>query len=376
MKRVMLIGLCLIFIFCLSAQAADLVKEFKVSMGKKLEMELKTGGSINIVGWDKEVVAVEVYLEGRDADDCKVEFDQSASGVRVYSYYTGWRNNHSSSLRFVIKVPKRFDLKFDSMGGGITIDGVEGTMTGKTKGGELNLTNLKGELNLKTMGGSITLTKSEVDGEVKTNGGKVLLQDVTGNVKGHSMGGAVTYSNVTDRSGKSTGKEVRISSMGGEINVDEAPHGAEVSTMGGDIEVRSAAEHVKAKTMGGNIRIDAIDGWVRAETMGGDVEVTMVGDPAKRQRDVDISSNSGDITLTVPKGLSMEVHITLAQTRNARKTFRIISDFSLEQERSDYWDYDHGTPRQYIYANGSINDGKNKITIKTINGDVYLKKGL
>ncbi len=174
----------------------------------------------------------------RGADDCKVEFDQNESGIRVYSHYAGWRNSSSSSLRFEIKVPKRFDLEFDSMGGGI-----------------------------------------------------------------------------------------------------------------------------------------AIDGWVRAETMGGDVDVTMVGDPAKGRRDVDLSSKSGDITLIVPADLSMDVHVTLAQTRNAHKTYRIISDFSLDQEESKEWDYDNGTPRKYIYATGSIAAGKNKITIETINGDVYLKKG-
>jgi DUF4097 and DUF4098 domain-containing protein YvlB len=372
MKKVMLICFCFI-LSCLPVFAADIVKEFKVPIGKRLEMELKSGGSINIVGWEKELVTVEVDLMGRDADDCKVDFDQTESGIRIYSRCAAWRNNHSSSLHFEIKIPKRFDLDFDSMGGGVSISGVEGRIAGKTMGGELDLTQLKGMLDLRTMGGSITLTKSDVDGEVQTNDGKVLFEDVTGNVKGHSMGGAVTYRNVTDRAGKSTGKEVRISTMGGEINVQEATNGADVSTMGGDVKIRSAKEYVKAKTMGGNIHIDAIDGWVRAETMGGDVEVTMVGDPAQGRRDVDLSSKGGDITLTVPEGLSMEVDITVAYTRNARKTYRIISDFDLHEEESRDWDYDQGTPRRYIYATGSIAGGKNRIRIETINGDVYLK---
>jgi hypothetical protein len=101
----------------------------------------------------------------------------------------------------------------------------------------------------------------------------------------------------------------------------------------------------------------------------------MVGNPAQGRRDVDISSKGGDITLTVPEGLSMEVDITLAYTRNARKTYRIISDFDLHEEESRDWDYDQGTPRRYLFATGSIAGGKNRIRIETINGDVYLKKG-
>ncbi len=213
-----------------TAQAADIHKEFQVSPGKRLEMDLRTGGEIKIAGWDKNSVSIDVYFKGRDDREVKVDFDQTAEGVIVTSRYDGRHRNHSTSLRFDIKVPKKFDLDVDSKGGAISVDGVDGSLSGKTMGGELRLTHLKGKVNFHTMGGKISLTNSEVDGEVKTNGGKVLLEDVVGNVNGHSMGGAVTYRNVTDRAGKSTGEVVKITTMGGEINVSDAPHGADVST--------------------------------------------------------------------------------------------------------------------------------------------------
>ncbi len=71
------------------------------------------------------------------------------------------------------------------MGGGVSIDGVEGTFSGKTMGGKLKLTNLKGELQLTTMGGSITLTNSDVDGRVKTMGGKALVENVCVDSRSH-----------------------------------------------------------------------------------------------------------------------------------------------------------------------------------------------
>ena len=62
-------------------------------------------------------------------------------------------------------VPKKFDLKFETMGGGVTLNNLDGEMKGTTMGGALNLTNLKGNVSFKTMGGPISLTDSDVDGK-------------------------------------------------------------------------------------------------------------------------------------------------------------------------------------------------------------------
>jgi len=109
--------------------------------------------------------------------------------------------------------------------------------------------------------------------------------------------------------------------------------------------------------------------------MAGDVAVRMVGNPDQGRRDVTITSYSGDVTLTVPAGLSMEFDIELAETKNSDRSYRIISDFEVQQRESDRWDQDNGTPRKYIYGTGSVAGGRNKIKIRTINGNVYLKRG-
>ncbi len=108
---------------------------------------------------------------------------------------------------------------------------------------------------------------------------------MVGDVRGSSMGGNVRYKNVRSRGGRSVAERtgggidevdpdtVQISTMGGEIEVEEAPEGADLHTMGGDIEVHGARRFVRAKTMGGNIEIESIDGWVQATTMGGNIDV-------------------------------------------------------------------------------------------------------
>jgi DUF4097 and DUF4098 domain-containing protein YvlB len=385
-------------------------QEFKMKMGATLELEIETGGSIEIEGWDKQQTAVKVRIEGRDRDDVLVHFKETSSGLKIHSEFEGRRKNRKSDVLFIIKVPEKTNIEVETLGGDLVIVNVEGEFEGETMGGDIQLDKIKGEVQLETMGGDVSVTKSEVDGKVKTMGGDITIADVVGNVKGSTMGGDVTYRNVTRHKGKGGEEEVQISTMGGDIDIDyagkkvsaktyggdidvakseevqvttmggdinvgDAPAGAEVKTMGGDVTIRSAGEYVKAGTMGGDIEIDAIDGWVEATTMGGDITVTMVGDPEKGKRDVELESKGGDIELVVPAGLSMEFDIELAYTRDSDRDYEIVSDFDMNIEKSTDWERKWGEKVKYIYGTGSVKGGKHMIRIKTVNGDIYIKKG-
>jgi len=225
------------------------------------------------------------------------------------------------------------------------------------------------------MGGDIELTGSRLDGSLTTMGGKVLFEDVEGDVDGKSMGGNVILRNVRRSDGSSTGDMVKISTMGGDVEVDDAPAGADLHTMGGDIEVGRAAGFVKAKTMGGDIELEAIDGWIEATTMGGDIEARMVGDVASGDRHVELTSMSGDVELIVPAGLSMAIDVELAYTKNSSKDYEIESDFDLEISETSDWSHEWGSPRKVIRGKATLGGGEHKVKIRTVNGDVVLKKG-
>jgi hypothetical protein len=359
-------------LFTAVAFSAEIHQEFQVEPGKKLNVDLKTGGKIRIEGWNKPVVSMEGYVRGSDGDDTEVQIEQTATGIDVRTRFRGRKDHYDVDAQFDIRVPSRFDIEIDSMGGSVTIHNVEGEFEGSTMGGGLNLSGLKGKISLSTMGGGINLTKSHLDGNVSTMGGQVVIEEVTGNVKGSSMGGKVIHKK-TGTDGKASG-EVNISSMGGALNVEDAPEGAELMTMGGNIHIVSAKDHVEAKTMGGDVRIDSVDGWVRAETMGGDIKVTVTGDPLKGKRDVDLVSYSGDIEVTVPSELAMALDLEIAYTKNRSGRYSIKSDFPLKTEESAEWDYDDGSPRKYIHGSGKVGAGTHKVRIRTINGDIILKK--
>lgn len=372
MKRILLLIIIVLLVLVPALRPEEVIKkEFKVTEGEKLEVNLKSGGVINVTGWDKKLALIKVLYSGEKEKKWDFTMRKTASGVEVESRHAE-KSGKAPGLE--IFVPVKFDLDLKTMGGGITLRNIDGDIGGRTMGGNLDLKELKGEINLKTMGGEIVLKDSDIDGRVKTYGGRVLLENVTGDIKGSSLGGNVVYKNVKPRNGKSTGKVVHITTMGGSINVSDAPEGARVKTMGGKIHIRSAKEFVSAKTMGGDIDIDDVDGWVNATTMGGDVRVTMTGNPEKGKRDVTLSSMGGDIALTVPAGLSMDIDIELVFTKDSRKEYKIISDFDLKRRVSDKWDFGSGSPRKTIYAEAQVKGGKNKIKIKTVNGNIYLKE--
>jgi DUF4097 and DUF4098 domain-containing protein YvlB len=375
-----------------SVSGDTIEKSFDISSGKKLEMDLDTGGSIAITGWDKDEVEVKVYLSGRDWESCDIEFDENSSGLEITSDFDSYRRNRRARVEFEIKVPKKFDLDLETNGGEIELDNVEGDLQGKTLGGSLDLQNLKGDIyfrtnggsidcsnikgeaDLKTNGGSINCSDSEINGRAHTNGGSVRMRNVAGDFKCTTNGGRVIYDNDENFAGKSINDVIRIKTHGGNIDVVEAPKGADVHTNGGDIDIKSAGEFVKAHTNGGDIYVGEIDGWVDVTTNGGDITVNVIGSGNEAGKDLELRSNGGEIELTLPGDFSGEFDIELAYTKKSRRHYKIISDFDLKISESDEWDYDRGSPRRYIDGTGIAGDGKNKVRITTVNGDVIIKK--
>ena len=413
MKRSMVLTAAALLVVMLPALALSggsvrkVEKSFDLKKGGNLEIDLDVGGDITIEGWDRDEVTVKVLISGKHRDEVELDFDKDKSGLEISAEIDRHRDVKASCDVFIM-VPAKFDIEFETVGGDVSIKGVEGEIFGQTMGGDVDFEGLNGHLAVTTMGGDITVLDSEVDGKVTTMGGDVEIRDVKGDLRGSTMGGDVTYQNVTRADGGGTeeimistmggdlsldyagknikaktyggdievarAEKVNVMTMGGDISIEEAPVGAKVKTMGGDIEIASAGEYVDAETMGGDITIDEIDGWIKAITMGGDVEITMIGDPEKGKRDVEIKSMGGNIDLTVPKGLSMEFDIEIQYTKDADRKPKIVSDLGIDIEETKEWKKKHGQKRKYIYGTGKVGGGKNLIKIRTINGDVHINE--
>ncbi len=370
MRKIFVLAVVLSFFACVPKKQ-EMKKEFDVSEGKLLNINLKTGGSIDIQGWQKEKAKVDVEYVNCDPEDFEFDVFKNPLGIKINSDYR--RRVRSSNIRVTIKIPDKFDVKIKTSGGGIHIHNIEGEISGSTGGGKLDFKNLTGKVRFTSGGGRITIKDSQLDGRVSTGGGKVLVENVEGDIKATSGGGNVVYRNVKTPDQTYPEDVVYIRNAGGSLKVDDAPAGADVRTGGGDIRIQSAKEYVKASTGGGDIAVDEIDGWVKVRTGAGDVKITMVGDAEKGKRDVSVSTGTGDVTLFVPENLSMEVDIELACTKNSSRDYKIETDFDVGVKRTDEWDYEQGSPRKFIYGRAMIKGGNNLIKIRTCNGDVFLK---
>ncbi len=349
--------------------------------GERIFLDIDAGGAVDVRGTDGNQVRVRVDEGSRECEPrCQVDIEPDGEGVHVRAYHVERSSRNRGSLRFTVEVPRRYDVRIETTGGGVTVEGVTGRISGRTMGGGLRFSNLDGTLDFTTMGGAISVRDSKLDGRVHSMGGAVTIDGVSGNLSGTTMGGRVTRRgpSVSDasasggRSSVRSGGVIHMRSMGGGISIDDAPEGADIETMGGDVRVRRAGGSVRAHTMGGTIRLGSVDGGIRATTMGGDVIVQMVGDASRGDRDVEISSMKGDIEVTVPKSLAMDIDVELSYTRRYEGDFRITSDVPLTQSVSSEWTDNGDTPRKTIRAKGSVGGGRNKVRIRTINGNVRI----
>jgi beta-lactamase regulating signal transducer with metallopeptidase domain len=386
--------------------------------GGTLNIDLRTGGRVRITGWDKPEALLQASLGGPDWRTTAVTFDAVDGDVRLESRDTGRSSNQSYRHAFDLNVPRNFNVRIKSAGGSVSIAGVDGVFTGTTGGGEIVIQKANGEANIKTGGGEIRVSDSRLSGSVSTGGGKVLIERVDGDFSGYSGSGPVTYINsnggkgkgdrkgiaigtsdgtnvmvgdgstvsISNKGGTTTtittngvGKSstfgfggIRMSSNGGGINLPEAPDGARVTTGGGPIVIGPSAGEVYASTGGGSIDIGPAKGSVEAHTGAGDVTITLTG---AGSHSVDVTSGNGRIVLVLPRDLSATLEIETAYTNNFGRKTRIESELPLNISETNDWDSSQGTPRRYVRGRQVVGGGLGVIRVRTVNGNVILRRG-
>jgi DUF4097 and DUF4098 domain-containing protein YvlB len=124
-------------------------------------------------------------------------------------------------------------------------------------------------------------------------------------------------------------------------------------------------------TGGGDIDIGPATGSVEAHTGAGDVTIELKGAGA---HSVNVTSGRGKVVLVVPRDLDATLELESAYTNNLGHKTRIVSDFPLETTETADWDAREGTPRRYVRARQTLGKGGGIIRVRTVNGDVVLKR--
>ena len=154
-----------------------------------LSIDLESGGTIRIVGGTSRVLRVHVS-GGQLCADCAVAVTHSGTSVQVRTR-RGMPNGRPANLQVEIEVPVQCNIELSSAGGGVEIEGIDGTLSGTTQSGALSLRRISGAVELQTRRGDVTLRESYVSGMLRTSEGRVLFEDVGGSVEGASARGRV-----------------------------------------------------------------------------------------------------------------------------------------------------------------------------------------
>ncbi|MFC2160236.1 DUF4097 domain-containing protein [Acidobacteriota bacterium] len=144
------------------------------------------------------------------------------------------------------------------------------------------------------------------------------------------------------------------------------------SLMGGEIEVDNVKGEIEASNMTGAIKLLSISGTVLANSMNGGIEVTFSQvDPDKP---MSFSTMNGDIDVTLPAS-------TKANLKMKTDFGEIYSDFEIAvnqtpQKSETEPEAEKGRYRISFdkYYLGSINGGGPEFALKTMHGDILIRK--
>jgi len=397
----------------------EITKTLSAGRAGILEIRNKKG-DITVKGWDQPRVQIHQKLKMDVITKSEAEkgFELVKNSIHVSGKrilvdgrdYRSWMQ-----VDFIVNVPKVFNVKLKTSGGDLVLVGLKGDEELITSGGDVEIRNANGQIQARTSGGDISVKDAKGTLSLATSGGDLELNTITGVLSASTSGGDIVVKNCGDRIVVATsGGDIQIvntrgdmnaRTSGGNIDVRDADGPLSIITSGGDIQVSRASGNVTAKTSGGDIGIADALKRVTAITSGGDIYLKNIGDAAvaktsggnieirnagssvnaitsggnvsvemnprsfKIDHHAKIISSGGDLELSLPGKLPASIHAVIRIKHKLLQSYSITSDFPLQIQKSD----EKGWVK-LIEATGDINGGGDKIELKTVNGNIVIKK--
>ncbi len=127
----------------------------------------------------------------------------------------------------------------------------------------------------------------------------------------------------------------------------------------GDLVVRDVSGNLEVSTTNGDISLKNVAGPVVANTVSGDIQVRFA---PMRQGPSSVSTVSGDLDVSMPTN-------TKATLKLRSVSGEIYTDFDLSLKTQDNMQHIGGQ-----VVDGNINGGGNPLSLKTVSGDIYVRK--
>lgn len=266
-------ALTLTTLYARGAVEDTLEKSYAVTPGGSLVIDADRG-SIELApgAADRlEVTVKRVVTRGSEAKASgilarhKVEFSQDAGRVSIRSRLEGsWKNwgwnSPNLQVRYLVSLPKKFNVNL------------------KTAGGTIKIATLEGEVKANTSGGNIAIGAVEGPATVRTSGGSIEIESATGSVMARTSGG-----------------NIKLGVMKSDVDAE---------TSGGSINLKQSLARTRLGTSGGNITVEQADGELDAGTSGGSVRVGLTGSPSA---DCSLRTSGGNIRISLPENAAADI---------------------------------------------------------------------
>ncbi len=186
--------------------------------------------------------------------------------------------------------------------------------------------------------------------EVECVSAGIEISKVTGTVEASSISGDVTIAGLCE--------EVEAESISGDVFINGGGAEVDASSISGKVKARGETSEVEAQTVSGSIDLD-FDKFLglNVESVAGDA--TVKGDLA-REGSFSLDLHSGDLTLTVPSGVSADFEV---------ETFSGEIDNGFGQKSRKTSKYAPGRELEFTTGGGDA-----RVRINTFSGDVVIRK--
>ncbi len=219
-------------------------RTFQIQPGKDLNVDA-SGGGVSISSWDKNEVNVKIFGNENTKDKMEFKFKNDDDKVEVIAKRKNWLTNwfsNGTKLKIEITVPKNFNTKVKTGGGGINVQDINGNIYLSTSGGGITFKDVSGKFNVYTSGGGITGINFDGDLDASTSGGGISLSGRDSKIKAETSGGSISL----DYEGVNKGIYLSTSGGGIQINLPEDFNAsAKLSTSGGRVRCNLTANNVK-----------------------------------------------------------------------------------------------------------------------------------
>ncbi|MBI3416972.1 MAG: DUF4097 family beta strand repeat protein [Verrucomicrobia bacterium] len=344
-RRMMLLSVTafLLTVPTLRADTEDRIKKSFTVTGEGQLLLRADRGSVEVGTTDGDKIEVEVIRTvkhakaGKAADIFKnheVTFSQRGNDIEIRAdnqpklksmWNDLWRQ---FQVRYVINVPRKFNLDLKTAGGSITVADLTGKLRGETSGGNLRFGRVQGPVWGKSSGGSIEVVEAGGKLDAETSGGSIRITKASA--------------------------DARLKTSGGNIRVGESVSKLDARTSGGSIRIEKATAEVAAHTAGGDIEIESAAGAVDASTSGGSITFRLSAQP---KGDCRGETSGGNINVYLADNLGFNLD---AKTSGGR----VVTDLPVTVQGE----------HKSSSLHGKLNAGGPNLTLRTSGGSIHLKK--